>query len=94
MPKIHKPLSIKDRKSMEDLMAIHRTNHLIYAPGSVWHGWPNDGNHKDVTKLKIELARLNDFVEFLFEQSEHCDHITQSEAWNQYEEHTFRTHKA
>lgn len=34
-----------------------------------------------------EIQSLRDFIEWLFEVSEHCDHITQSEAWDEYDKY-------
>jgi hypothetical protein len=42
-----------------------------------------------ISQLKVQVARMSDFIEYLFEHSEHCDHITYNEAWeefNQWEE--------
>lgn len=58
---------------------------IIYAPNSIWHGSPI-ANHSKYSLQNIEISRLNDFIDFLFEHSEHCDHISQPEAWKEFEE--------
>jgi len=66
---------------------------LLYAPSSIYHGKPLRGtplNLSDVAVLKVDVAQLNDFLEFLFEHSEHCDHIEQSEAWDEFYEWQFK----
>lgn len=35
--------------------------------------------------LFLQNERKGDFLEWLFEHSEHCDHISQSEAWEEFE---------
>lgn len=60
----------------------------IQSPNSIYNGMPiYTSSKKDSLILKtIECERLRDFLEFLFDHSEHCDHITYSEAWNEFEE--------
>lgn len=60
---------------------------LVYAPGSIWHG-SRIGLHKESTLLQIQLNRLTDFIAFLFEH--HCDHLTEGEAWQEFQEHELR----
>lgn len=68
----------------------HQENHLIYAPNSIWHGTKAyTSHHKKETLLRIEVGRLNDFIDFLFEHSEHCDHISQRDAWIEFEEYEY-----
>ena len=59
----------------------------IYSPNSVMHGWPRYGiaAPRKEAQAKNNYERLTDFVEFLFEHSEHCDHISQREAWHEFE---------
>ncbi len=57
---------------------------LVYAPNSVYHG-SSVKSLSDKAALTVEVNRLSDFIEFLFEHSDHCDHITQSEAWKEFE---------
>ncbi len=61
-----------------------RKSGVIYSPNSIAHGSGLLGAKRE-TLLTLELERLKDFVDFLFDHSEHCDHISQSEAWNEFE---------
>jgi len=60
----------------------------IYAPNSIYHDMaihdPTRLPISEKTLLQIENNRLTDFIEFLFEHSEHCDHISQRDAWNEF----------
>lgn len=56
----------------------------LYYPNSIHHGAPMSRMKRE-TILSLENGRLIDFIEFLFEHSEHCDHISQSEAWKEFE---------
>lgn len=58
---------------------------IVYAPRDMWHG-SKMAFHSDKMLSKIELGRLDDFLEYLFEHSEHCNHIAQSEAWKEFEQ--------
>ncbi len=67
----------------------------IYNPNSVTHrmrkaafGGPSI---KSETILRLELERLRDFVAFLFDHSEHCDHISHSDAWQEFEIYESKT---
>lgn len=60
-----------------------REDHLIWCPWSINHGM-EIGSVPVTIHNKIEIANLNDFIEFLFEHSEHCDHISQSDAWDEF----------
>lgn len=43
-------------------------------------------NYKEeYQQAKAALERMGDFIEFLFEHSEHCDHITYSDAYAEFE---------
>lgn len=60
---------------------------FIYAPNSIYHGrpvWTNSASDR-LKVLTIEHERLVDFVEFLFDHSEHCDHISHRDAWKEFE---------
>lgn len=64
----------------------------IDAPNSIYHGMEIHSSNRrlpfsDVTMLKIEIGLLTDFIEFLFEHSEHCDHISQRDAWKEFKIH-------
>jgi hypothetical protein len=42
----------------------------------------------DVQKIRdliLERERVWDFVNYLFDESEHCDHISLREAWEEFE---------
>lgn len=60
---------------------------VVYAPNSIYHGCEIYGvlSMSKEMLLTIEVGRLTDFIEWLFEHSEHCDHITQREAWDEFE---------
>lgn len=64
-----------------------RNSKVIYAPNSIYHGMPIHAGspQDDAILLKIEVERFRDFFEFLFEHSNHCDHITQRDAWREFE---------
>lgn len=66
-----------------------------YNPNSMIHGTAKGAfggpGVKQETLLRLELDRMRDFIEFLFEHSEHCDHITFSEAWQEFEIHEAKT---
>lgn len=80
-------LSEKEVNSeLEEIKKEFSEQGLIYAPNSIWHGWPNNGHHDPKTILTIEKERLADFLNFLFNESEHCDHISYSNAWQEFEE--------
>jgi len=70
---------------LEEIKEDFKEQNLIFDPNSINHGWPNCGHFSNETLFKIEIAKLTDFIEFLFEHSEHCDHITQTEAWNEFD---------
>jgi len=61
-------------------------NNLMYNPNSIWHGTLFiHGRFKVETLLKHQVENMNDFLEYLFEQSEHLDHITYNEAYEEFE---------
>lgn len=64
----------------------------IYMPNSVNHGFVIPRFSTEVL-LKLECERLRDFIEFLFDHSEHCDHISHNEAWDEFTEYELKTHK-
>ena len=71
-------------------MGKENEHSLIYSPNSIYHGMEIHSSNgrlplSDIVLLKIETERLRDFIEFLFEHSEHCDHISQKDAWNEFE---------
>ena len=62
---------------------------FIYAPNSIYHG-SKIYSHEigdQLINCNIEKHRLIDFLEFLFDHSEHCDHITQPDAWAEFVEY-------
>lgn len=71
---------------LDEIRDEYEREHLIYAPNSINHGWENSGHFKDTTMLRIEIARLYDFIDFLFNDREYCDHTTESEAWDEFEQ--------
>jgi hypothetical protein len=47
---------------------------------------PTDQQEKEtIRQLKNGLAYLHDFLEYLFEHSEHCNHISLSDAQAEFE---------
>lgn len=44
----------------------------------------NQTDKRTIGDLRIAMSRKDDFVEWLFEHSEHCDHIPYSEAWEEF----------
>jgi hypothetical protein len=60
---------------------------VSYNPNSVYHGYITLSKER---RLMAEIGRLTDFIEFLFEHSEHCDHISQSDAWSEFEQYEFK----
>ena len=48
---------------------------------------PSDQQDKmKINNLTCGIATRDDFIEWLFEHSEHCDHISYNEAWQEFEE--------
>lgn len=81
------------REYIEDMRKECEESGLLYAPNSVYHLCPIIGNRLNLSKeavLTAEVAALTDFIDFLFEHSEHCDHITQREAWNEFREFEYK----
>lgn len=63
-----------------------REQGLLWSLNSVYHGCPIRGQLplSPLTLATNESHTLNDFIEFLFEHSEHCDHISQKDAWKEF----------
>lgn len=80
-------LTEEERELLTEEKEHCESNGLIYAPNSVYHF---DRSGKEVVHLKIAYERLNDFIEFLFDHSEHCDHISRSDAWKEFEEYEYK----
>ena len=55
----------------------------VYSPNSIYHGVPISHLSKQ-TLDNIEINRKIDFLEWLFDT--HCNHISQVEAWKEFEE--------
>lgn len=72
---------VKNEKNL--LKSLGRST--VYEPRGIWHG-SFLSYHSKLTLKQIELGRLDDFLEYLFEHSEHCDHITQSDAYKEFEQ--------
>ena len=87
--------SDNEKASLEEIRQDYTEKHLIYAPNSMYHGMKINGQLpiSDIALARIEISRLTDFIEFLFEHSVHCDHITQSNAWREFEEFEFKNIK-
>ena len=64
---------------------MKRNLNIIYAPNSIYYG-THKRHFSEFELNKIGYERLKDFVEFLFDHSSHCDHISQSEAWKEFED--------
>jgi hypothetical protein len=64
----------------------YRKEGVLWSPNSVYHGAPIAGMLplSQFTLLRNQVEEQNDFIEFLFEHSEHCDHISQRDAWKEY----------
>jgi hypothetical protein len=66
-----------------------------YHPNSIIHGMakPVTGGPgiKTETLLRLEIERMRDFIEFLFDHSEHCDHISHADAWKEFEIYEAKT---
>jgi hypothetical protein len=62
----------------------------IYAPNSIYHGeilhQPGRLPFSNETVLKVEIGRLHDFIDFLFNDKEYCDHATERQAWDEFEQ--------
>ncbi len=70
-----------------DLEREHFEEHnMYYCPNSVWHGTLySHGRFKPETLLKHQIHDLTDFLEYLFDQSEHLNHILYREAYEEFE---------
>lgn len=70
-------------------MSIKKKAGFIYSPNSIHHGLKlYSGNRPSLSReaiLTMQVARLDDFLEFLFDHSEHCDHISYGDAWKEFE---------
>ena len=47
--------------------------------------WESEFERKQAKEDFLAAARDDDFMEWLFEVSEHCNHITRREAWEEFE---------
>lgn len=48
---------------------------------------PSDQADKaTIRELRLSIERTRDFISWLFDESEHCDHIPYLEAWKEFEE--------
>ena len=66
-----------------------KEHRCIDAPNSIYHGMEihSSGGRLPFSRetlLTIEIGLLTDFIEFLFDHSEHCDHISQRDAWKEF----------
>lgn len=39
---------------------------------------------REYSDARDRIERFRDFLAYLFEHSEHCDHISQSDAWEEF----------
>lgn len=69
---------------IEETREAYNEAGLAFCPSSIYHGCVVARMSEEM-KLKIQLSELADFVEFLFDKSEHCDHIRQSDAWKEFD---------
>lgn len=82
-------LTDEQLRELDEIMDEHERQHLVYAPNSIHHGCINGAHFKDSTLLRIEIGKLNDFIRFLFEDSEYCDHANESDAWDEFNQYEF-----
>ena len=90
--KMKKSINLNSRKFLLDILKEFQENGLCYAPNSIYHG-TKIGGRLSISKealLTIEVGRLTDFIEYLFEHSEHCDHISQKDAWLEFCEYEIK----
>lgn len=73
------------RQLIEHEKQFAQEHGYVYSPNSLRH--LDRPPIEQLQRVTLELARLQDFLEFLFDHSEHCDHITYSEAWHEFEEY-------
>jgi hypothetical protein len=83
-------LTKEEREDFESQREYSKANHLVYAPNSIFHGFKifrrGGPSLSKEQLLQIEVHRLHDFIGFLFEHSEHCNHISESDAWKEFDE--------
>jgi len=46
----------------------------------------NQADKNRIRDLMLANERKADFIMYLFDESEHCDHITYNEAWEEFEQ--------
>lgn len=86
MKNIDKDIYQKILKEINEEKQLFKDNNLLYNPNSIWHGTSyKHGRFDRETLLKNQVEDMNDFLQFLFEESEHCDHISRREAYEQFE---------
>jgi biotin synthase-related radical SAM superfamily protein len=73
------------RKQIEIEKEFAREYRRMYCPNSIDHMRrpPSDL----LARTTLELARLQDFLEWLFDHSIHCDHISYEDAFHEFEEY-------
>lgn len=48
---------------------------------------PSDvADKRRISDLMTSMGVMGDFIEWLFDHSEHCDHITYNEAWEEFKQ--------
>lgn len=78
-------MSVDVRKIVEEEKKEFEEQGLLYCPNSIYHGSLLKGMSKE-RKVNSQVERMENFLDYLFNHSEHCDHIMQSEAWKEFEE--------
>lgn len=88
-------MSAKKFSMLRDLAEARQSHNTIYCPGSINHlrelhvvdrqSGRSSLDVPDHVTMRIEIARLTDFIEYLFDHSEHCDHISHRDAWREFE---------
>lgn len=65
---------------------------IIDCPNSIYHGMElNSTTGRLPLILRMEVEQLRDFIEFLFDHSEHCDHISHADAWKEFKIYEAKT---
>lgn len=77
------------REYLKEAREDYAEEGLVYAPNSIHHGRIQSMMPK-LASERIARSTLDDFIEFLFEHSEHCDHITQTAAWDEFREFEYK----
>jgi len=79
-----KNIKINEDFEMTEIVNEFDRFKFVYAPNSIWHGSDMRYMSKE-TILRTASARVDDFLEWLFDKSGHIDFISQREAWEEFE---------